>query len=1126
MSDSDSDSDDGVDDGLCAIIPIQQQDVHRIVAGQVILDMASAVKELVDNALDAGASSINIRLFNQGVDVIEVSDDGTGVPKHSRPLLAMKHATSKIMSFDDLYKDVIIDGNMQPNQLGFRGEALFSLGHISQNLIVCTRTESETMAQKIQFNRDGYMIPNSIQEVARKVGTTVAVVKLFEALPVRRANLMNRLKAQRAKMFRLLQAYGVLCFHVRFNVIDINGPLGSKDCKNVNILSTNTKNKSIKETISAVLGSKFLSGLCTLRVDLSSIVEKALGNNANLMSVKNLWRIEGLVSNAPNGCHGDKVAREIHFFSINGRPVELPILTKIVSEVWRNFEAGGEGSRKRPACILGLYLPNSMFDINVAPDKREVFFTEEKGICELLRDELNKVWSSQTQGNFAENLVENMSNEKKRPRQEDVNNSHDDDDHNKRNKRMQRRNAFVNSFDNVGSATTDEHIGSAKDTYRREESPTTSVGCTSQLNSMKNHPLGTIPKGDKEASSSSSNDNLLNKNGLGVETESSSSSSRNQKKDPKNNNGSIKNPYCKSKYSVQIDDDRRLWNQKKIEFNAANSNSQLEEINKLNDMTRNDGKANILSTSNKNEAELASSKNLPEEASFDTVNSNSQLELSNKLKHMTRNNRNANNIHSTSESETELLTSAETISEEASLSGRNKVRSKRNRTPSISDKKRNSPTNRPKLNSFSLASKVTPTTPIFEKGPEKNMSQEESDEEEGVRLKIRRKHLNKKTIEMKERHTNASSDDSLQSDDDDAMSTNSEQDSNAVQTNNHLEEEDDDNKSKIIWSGFSSTEAVLEKAEAAHAAVMHRRKMLKELKCFRSKKNGNDADKDGHNKKGGLTTKGNGKTVSLLKEDFLTMKVIGQFNCGFIIAMCPLGQLWIFDQHACDERHNFEKLYKETKIHEQKLIESLPIELSPSEENCILENMEIFEQNGFRFKYDATKPSRQRFSLTSLPHSGSGGDGLKPVQFGKDDVGALCSILGADGGTSSEGYVAGSGTGADGSGVMGNNAVRRYAGSGGGAIIRLPKSIAMFASRACRSSIMIGEALSEKQMDELIKKLHEVDEPWTCAHGRPTIRHIKDLVDTMIDDEKIATRGIAGDLAALSQFPEDDNVDG
>ncbi len=168
-----------------------------------------------------------VRLFNQGVDVLEVSDNGCGVPRHSRPLLAMKHATSKIRSFNDLYADkpanqtneIINDNNNQQQrqqcrtQLGFRGEALFCLANISTNLVVATRTEKDDLGQRFEFRRDGYMDPNTIVDVARKVGTTVAVVKLFGALPVRRADLKKRIKVQRAKLIRMIQSCKFTTFY-------------------------------------------------------------------------------------------------------------------------------------------------------------------------------------------------------------------------------------------------------------------------------------------------------------------------------------------------------------------------------------------------------------------------------------------------------------------------------------------------------------------------------------------------------------------------------------------------------------------------------------------------------------------------------------------------------------------------------------------------------------------------------------------------------------------------------------------------------------------------------------------------------------------------------------------------
>ncbi|GMH47494.1 hypothetical protein TrRE_jg9040 [Triparma retinervis] len=252
------------------------------------------------------------------------------------------------------------------------------------------------------------------------------------------------------------------------------------------------------------------------------------------------------------------------------------------------------------------------------------------------------------------------------------------------------------------------------------------------------------------------------------------------------------------------------------------------------------------------------------------------------------------------------------------------------------------------------------------------------------------------------------------------------------------------------------------------------------------------------------------KKVALTKSDFSKMEIVGQFNLGFILARDHRNQnLWILDQHGCDEIKNFERLIKDTKIHEQRLIAPLPLELSPSEEDTVIENLEIFEMNGFRFDYDETKPPRQRLALTALPHSGSGGDGRTAVQFGVDDVGALCSMLGADGASSVMGYGAGTGTGADGSGMGGmNHAVKRYAGGGGrsvgkGAIVRLPKAVAMFASRACRHSIMIGTALSEKQMGDVVVGMEKVEQPWNCPHGRPTMRHVSELGSVIEDDTDI-----------------------
>ena len=146
---------------------------------------------------------------------------------------------------------------------------------------------------------------------------------------------------------------------------------------------------------------------------------------------------------------------------------------------------------------------------------------------------------------------------------------------------------------------------------------------------------------------------------------------------------------------------------------------------------------------------------------------------------------------------------------------------------------------------------------------------------------------------------------------------------------------------------------------------------------------------------------------------------------------------------------------------------------------------------------------------------------MRAVQFGPEDVGALCSMLGAHGASSVTGLSAGTGTGADGSGMHRNFAVLRHAGSSNvssSAIVRLPKAVAMFASRSCRHSIMIGTALSHAEMETVVKKMVDVEQPWNCPHGRPTLKHVSELLGVLTGDEAIVQEIWAPTGVGLSQL--------
>ncbi len=333
---------------------------------------------------------------------------------------------------------------------------------------------------------------------------------------------------------------------------------------------------------------------------------------------------------------------------------------------------------------------------------------------------------------------------------------------------------------------------------------------------------------------------------------------------------------------------------------------------------------------------------------------------------------------------------------------------------------------------------------------------------------------------------------------------------------------------RITWTSFTSTEEVCHKARLERIHMIRRKLGLQGMKHSTTDRQELDEEAKSVTNSVGVCDATKVPRISLSKEQFRNeMQVVGQFNMGFILARCKQNHLWILDQHACDEKYNFENLCRDTIIHEQKLLRPMPLDLSPAEETCILDNMNIFEANGFRFHFDSTAPMRRRLSLTALPHSGAQ-DGRKAVQFTKDDVSTLCAIL-----TDGSSYEAGDGgTGTDGSGSYGNNAVRRYASTASSQydaaekiIARLPKAIAMFASRACRSSIMIGTALSQKEMEKIVKRLADVDHPWNCPHGRPTMRHVGEVLSSMQHDERNAAAYITDPTVTITPMTQESCID-
>ena len=191
---------------------------------------------------------------------------------------------------------------------------------------------------------------------------------------------------------------------------------------------------------------------------------------------------------------------------------------------------------------------------------------------------------------------------------------------------------------------------------------------------------------------------------------------------------------------------------------------------------------------------------------------------------------------------------------------------------------------------------------------------------------------------------------------------------------------------------------------------------------------------------------------------FKDLRIIGQFNRGFILAYLSASKdLFIIDQHAADEKYLFETLQHNTTIHKQPLICPHKLILTVSEELIALDNLKACEMNGFIIKTDMSNIPGERLYLNTLPFS-------KDTVFSIDDALEMLRTLPQYSYISNQQHIA--------------------------RLSRPAKFRSLFASRACRKAVMIGDALEYSHMKRIVERLSELEHPWSCPHGRPTLRHL------------------------------------
>ncbi|KAM7541201.1 hypothetical protein Aperf_G00000038975 [Anoplocephala perfoliata] len=360
--------------------------IHKLCSSQVVITLGIAIKELIENSVDAGSTKIEIRLKNYGSDSIEVIDDGSGINEADFDILGKSHSTSKIQEFSDISKI---------SSFGFRGEALFSLCQVA-DVSIHTKTEESKIGIRLEFTNSGDL--KSRRPLARSRGTTVCVERLFHNLPVRRRHLTDasRLAKEFSQAVTLISSYCLTLVGVQISCYRID-KRGAKT-----LVVSNMAGKSVSSNIAAVYGQAQFDSLVEITNDF--IISEELMQEYNVkLSQEELdaIKISGFVSSpsAPgSSINTGRSSADRQFVSVNGRPCDLPQFTRLATDVWRrccresllsSSQSLGMPSRSTtsafPVLILLVVLPKAKVDLNLSPDKRQVLLHWERAVAMKLK---------------------------------------------------------------------------------------------------------------------------------------------------------------------------------------------------------------------------------------------------------------------------------------------------------------------------------------------------------------------------------------------------------------------------------------------------------------------------------------------------------------------------------------------------------------------------------------------------------------------------------------------------------------------------------------------------------------------------------------------------------------------
>lgn len=318
---------------------LDQSTINKIAAGEVVERPSSVAKELVENAIDAGATAVTVEIKDGGMSFIRITDNGAGIEKEEVPTAFVRHATSKIMTIEDL---------LSVSSLGFRGEALASIAAVSQ--VECiTKTAHALTGLRYEIHGSREI---ACEEIGAPTGTTIIVRNLFYNVPARKKFLKTAM-TEGSYITELITRLSLSHPEVSFKYI-INGS---------NKIATSGNGK-LQDVIYHIYGKDVSTNLLP--------VKRSVGDFA----------VEGYVGKA----YVSKGNRSFEHYFVNGRYIRSSIVTKAIEEAYKSFVM----IHKFPFTALHFTLDSNKLDVNVHPTKMEFKYAEGEQLFAFVKDSVRQ----------------------------------------------------------------------------------------------------------------------------------------------------------------------------------------------------------------------------------------------------------------------------------------------------------------------------------------------------------------------------------------------------------------------------------------------------------------------------------------------------------------------------------------------------------------------------------------------------------------------------------------------------------------------------------------------------------------------------------------------------------------